>query len=268
MSHFTRTGAAAVEAATTEKEAKQSAHIKFPSGTALKVRILSDKDSVQYYAHSLFGKVPTFVPKVPAERDSRGFVKGNPSVWDLAADLLYKDAKAAKDAGNESAAEKLRNQAYLYKSKPKYLVAFGNLENGEIGFVDLTPNQAKGVFATIGKYAKKLDKLAFELEKSGSSTSTTVTLTPILDMDEDLTEAERANFAKFDGATVDLDIFDGFLYEADEAEQTKFLVTAGFDISRLGLTVGASGSSSDDNVTPIGGDDEGPAEISEGNFPF
>ncbi|MBJ6364200.1 hypothetical protein ACFOQM_23555 [Paenibacillus sp. GCM10012307] len=240
MSQFTKQGAAAVTSATAEKDTGSSAHVPFPSGTTLKVRILSQEDSAEYYAHGIFGKVNTFVPKVPPERNTKGYVTANGSVWDRAADLLYSDAKAAKDSGDEAGAEKIRNQAYLLKSKPRYLVGFGNLENGEIGFVDLTLKQAKGVFAAIAKYAKKLDKLAFELSKSGSSTDTAVSLSPILDMDEDLTEKERANFEKLSGSSFDFAAFDGFLFEADEAEQTKNLVIAGFDIGRLGLSIGAN----------------------------
>ena len=249
MSQFTKRGAAAVESATTEKEAKVSAHVPLPSGTTLKVRILSQEDSAEYYAHGIYGKVNTFVPKVPAERNANGYVTSNPSVWDRAADLLYADAKAESD---EKKAEALRKDAYLLKSKARYLVGFGNLETGEIGFVDLTPKQAKGIFATITKYAKKLDKLAFELSKTGASTDTVVSLSPILDMDEDLTEQERANFDKLAGVTFDFAAFDGFLFEADEAEQTKNLVIAGFDIGRLGLTLGAGAN--EPEAPPIEGD--------------
>jgi hypothetical protein len=169
--------------------------------------------------------------------------------------MLYADAKAAKDAGDEKGAEKLRSEARVYTSKERYLAGFGNLETGEIGFIDLTANQGKALTAAIGKYTKKLDKVAFELSKSGNKTDTVVSLTPILDMDEDLTEAERANFDKLAGVTFDFAAFDGFLYEADEAEQTKNLVIAGFDIGRLGLTLGAGANTPQpDEAPPIEGD--------------
>lgn len=258
MSQFTKRGAAAVSSATAEKETKVSAHVPFASGTTLKIRIKSAEDSAEYYGYGLFGKVNTFVPQVPAERNAKGYVTANPTVWDKAADLLYADAKAAKESGNETLAEKLRNEAYQLKGKARYLVGFGNIETGEDGFVDLTPKQAAGVFAAIGKYAKKLDKVAFELTKSGSSTNTSVTLSPILDMDEDLTDVERANFAKVGEQPFSFDSFEGFLFEADEAEQTKNLVIAGFDIARLGLSIGASASKADDSV-PIPDEDAPPA---------
>ncbi|MFF2886692.1 hypothetical protein [Paenibacillus sp. NPDC057967] len=264
MSQFTKRGTAAVESATADKDTSSSLHVPFPSGTTLKVRIKSAEDSAEYYAHGIFGKVNTFVPKVPAERNAKGYVTANPSVWDSAADLLYADAKAAKDAGDEKGAEEIRKQAYLFKSKARYLIGFGNLETGEDGFVDLTPKQAKGVFAAITKYAKRLDKVAFELTKTGSSTDTAVTLSPVLDMDEDLTEAERANFEKCGAQPFDFAAFEGFLFEADEAEQTKNLVVAGFDIARLGLSIGASGG----NAGKPEAAEYTPIEVTEGKLPF
>lgn len=249
---FTKRGSAAVESATAEKDTKDSIHVPFPSGTSLKVRIKSAEDSAEYYAHGVYGKVNTFVPKTPADRNAKGYVTGNHSVWDRAADLLYADARAAKEAGAPEADVKLiTDKAYLLKSKARYLIGFGNLETGGDGFVDLTPKQAKGVLAAITKYAKKLDKVAFELTKAGSSTDTTVTLSPVLDMDEDLTDQERANFAKCGETPFSFESFEGFLFEADEAEQTKNLVIAGFDIARLGLSIGAAAAKADGDAPPI-----------------
>jgi len=58
------------------------------------------------------------------------------------------------------------------KAKPRYLFGFFNLADGEEIIVDLTKAQARVVVAAIEKYAKKIDKLAFELSKEGSGTST------------------------------------------------------------------------------------------------
>jgi hypothetical protein len=267
MSVFTKRGAAAVESAQAEKDTKVSAHVAFPSGTTIKIRIKSKDDSAEYYAYGVYGKVNTFVPSQSTERNAKGYVTANPSVWDRAADSLYADAKVAKDAGDEAKAEKIRNEAYLLKGKPRYLVGFGNIETGEDGFVDLTPKQAAGVFATITKYEKKLEKLAFELTKSGKSTDTVVTLSPILDMDEDLTEAERKNFAKTGETPFDFENFEGFLFEADEEEQTKNLVIAGFDIGRLGLSIGSSAATPPpaDEAVPV---DDAPFTITDADLPF
>lgn len=257
MSIFTKRGSAAVDSATAEKDTQSSALVSFTSGTSLKVRVKSAEDSVEYYAYGMFGKVNTFVPEKSAERNDRGYVTANPTVWDRAADALYADSKAAKDAGNETLAKEISDEAYNFRGKARYLVAFGSLETGEDIIVDLTQNQAKAVFAAIAKYAKRLDKLAFELAKTGSSTSTVVSLSPIIDMDEDLTEAERKNFAKAGEKPFDFGKFEEALFVADEAEQIKNLVKADFDIGRLGLTYGGGVA---EEVTPIS-DEDAPPEV-------
>lgn len=257
MSIFSKRGSEAVAAATAEKDGKESALVAFPSGTTLKVRVKSAEDSAEYYGYSIFKKVNTFVPKEPAQRNAKGFITGNPTVWDRAAEYYYGMAKQAREAGDEAAAKEYSDAAYLFKGKPRYLMGFGSLETGEDIVVDLSAKQAKTIIAAIQKYAKKLDKIAFELSKSGSSTDTTVTLTPILDMDEDLTEQERANFVKCGEKPFDFAVFEDCLYIADETEQIKNLVVAGFDIGLLGLTLGAGANTSD---TPI--------EIKDEDLPF
>ncbi|WP_235847603.1 hypothetical protein [Paenibacillus tuaregi] len=177
--------------------------------------------------------------------------------------MLYADAKAAKDAGaSEDAVKKITDEAYLYRGKQRFLRAFFDLTTGKDIVVDLSPKQEKTLKAVIEKYAKKLGSIAFELTKTGSSTNAVVALSPIIDMDEDLTEAERANFAKVGEKPFDLAEFETCLYVADEEEQTKNLVVAGFDIARLGLSIGAAASSSAHSTV------EGPIDISEDDLPF
>jgi hypothetical protein len=256
---FTKTGAAAAASAQATAEKTESAIVSFKSGTTLKVRVKSAEDSVEYFGYGMFDRVNTYVPKEPAERNAKGYVTASPSVWDRAEQYLRDQSKAAKDSGDEAAAKTLSDQAYLYKGKPRYLIAFGNLADGKDIVIDLSKKQAAGILATIAKYAKKLGTVAFELSKTGSSTSTSVTLTPVLDMDEDLTEAERANFAKCGEQPFDFAKFEDCLYVADESEQTKNLVIAGFDIGKLGLSLGAAAADSnakpsDDDAPPITGD--------------
>lgn len=239
LSIFTKKGSEAAAAATAEKDTKGSAIVSFNGGTTLKVRVKSADDTVEYYGYGMFGKVNTFVPKQPAERNAKGFITSGATAWDRAADYYYGQSKEAKERGDEKAAEELSKKGYLYKGKPRYLIGLGSLETGEDIVVDLTAKQGKTVIAAMQKYAKKLDKVAFELSKTGSSTDTVVTLTPILDMDEDLTDAERTNFAKCGEKPFDFALFEDCLYLADETEQTKNLVVAGFDIGILGLTLGA-----------------------------
>jgi phage terminase Nu1 subunit (DNA packaging protein) len=252
---FTKVGAAAAEASNNEGGAKESPIVSFKSGTTLKVGVKSVNDVAEYYGYGIYKKVNTFVPKNPAVRNSRGFIDSAPSVWDRAADTLYADAKKAEEAGaSQTEIDAIKDEAYLFRGKKRYLRAFFDLATGKDVVVDLSPKQETQIKAVIEKYAKKLGTIAFELGKTGTSTNAAVALSPIIDMDEDLTDAERANYAKLSEAPFDLESFETCLYVADDAEQTKNLVIAGFDIGRLGLSIGAAAATSatqTEDVTPI-----------------
>ncbi|WP_243711820.1 hypothetical protein [Paenibacillus sp. BK033] len=238
---FTKVGEAAAQATNDNGGAQESPIVTFKSGTTYKVGVKSVNDVAEYYGYGIYKKVNTFVPKNPAERNARGFIESNPSVWDRAADLLYTDAKKAEETGaSEADVKPIRDEAYLFRGKKRYLRAFFDLATGKDIVVDLSPKQETQIKAVIEKYAKKLGKVAFELGKTGQSTNAAVSLSPVLDMDEDLTDAERVNFEKLGAAPFDLESFETCLYVADEAEQVKNLVIAGFDIARLGLSIGAA----------------------------
>ncbi|MED3649989.1 hypothetical protein [Heyndrickxia sporothermodurans] len=214
------------------------------SGTTYKVRVLGVADLITFYSYGIFKKVNSFVAKNPSVKNAKGFAESNFTPWDLAANYYADLKKKAEDAGQTAKADEYKTEASKYRAKQRFALGFIDLTTGEPIIVDLSKKQAQGVHATIKKYETKLGKLAFELSKQGSSTSTVVSLSPVIDMDEDLTDVERANFAKFDGATFDMALFDGLLYEADEKEQIENLVAAGFDISLIGLSIGASNESS------------------------
>ncbi|MNV07208.1 hypothetical protein D3C71_976280 [compost metagenome] len=263
MSLFTKKGEAAVAATNNDGGATESPIVSFKSGSSFKVGVKSLNDLAEYYGYSIYKKVNTFVPKNPATRNTRGFVDANPTVWDRAAELLYADAKAAKDAGaSEDAVKKITDEAYLYRGKQRFLRAFYDLTTGKDIVVDLSPKQEKTLKAVIEKYAKKLGTIAFELTKTGAGTNAVVALSPIIDMDEDLTDEERKNYAKLGDAPFDLEAFETCLYVADEEEQVKNLVIAGFDIARLGLSIGAASSNAPAPTEP------GPIDIEEEELPF
>lgn len=212
----------------------------FKSGTTYKVRVLGTADLIKFYGYGIFKKVNSFVAKNPSVKNAKGFAESNFTPWDLAANYYSELKRKAEDAGQSAKAEEYKAEAGKYRAKERYALGFIDLETGEPIIVDLSRNQAKVVHAVITKYAAKIGKLAFELSKSGSSTSTVVNLSPVIDMDEDLTDKERANFAKYTDKQFDMTLFDGLLYEADEKQQIENLVAAGFDITLIGLSIGAS----------------------------
>lgn len=256
MSMFTKVGAEAAAAGNNEGNGKESPIQSFKSGSVYKVGVKSINDVAEYYGYGMFGKVNTFVPKNPATRNAKGYITGNPTVWDRAADLLYADANAAKEAGaSEDAVKEITSEAYLYKGKKRYLRAFYDLTTGKDIVVDLSPKQEQTIKSVIEDNIDDLDVIAFKLSKKGSGTSAVVSLNAIVKMERDLTEEERANFAKIGDEPFDLSSFETCLYVADEEEQVKNLVIAGFDIARLGLSIGAAtkidATLTNDDVPPV-----------------
>jgi hypothetical protein len=242
MSYIAKKGRAAAESATQEKQDASKALVSFKSGMTIKVRVPSTEDFVEWYCHSVFKKFHS----TPCTKPT-----GTPDLYDKAVDLLYKDAKAAELAGKTDKAEELRNQAYLLKAKPKYLFGFFNLADGQPIVIDVSKKQAQVIIAAIDKFAKKLDKTAFELTKAGASTSTVVSMTPVLDIADDLTDAERKHFEATAGKAFPESLFGEVLYVKAESEQITDLQAFGFDVSRLGVSAGA------DDVTAVddGGDE-------------
>ncbi|MDQ0154964.1 hypothetical protein [Robertmurraya andreesenii] len=210
----------------------------FKSGTTYKVRVLGKADLIRFYSYGIYKKVNSFVAKNPSVKNAKGFPTDNLTPWDKAFQY-YQDLKfKARDEGNAAAEEEYGDLAYQFKPKERYALGFIDLTTGEPIIVDLSKKQAQTIHAVIKKFEKKLGKVAFELAKQGSGQSTTVSLTPFIDMDDDLTDKERENFAKLDGKEFDMALFDGLLYEADEKEQIESLVAAGFDVSLIGLSLG------------------------------
>jgi hypothetical protein len=254
-------GASALGSLNSSGGSGQSAEItSLKSGTTLKIRVKGTEDLAQYYGYGVFKKVYTFVPKNPAERNGRGFVTANPTPWDQAAQYYVDLAKQAEDDGDSKKAEELKAEARKYRGKERYLMGFANLETGEDIIVDLTKPQALAVYETIMEYEEdgQYAEMAFKLSKKGESTSTTVTLTPIVNMAKGLTDDETKHFEATADKPFDHTLFDSVLYEADEAEQIENLVKAGFDVSLIRLSVETSAD--DDEVTPIDDSDASVAD--------
>ena len=239
MSQFT-SGLDALNALNTSNDGGGSGaeFTPFKSGTTLKVKVI-DKAAVQMaYSYGIYKKVNSFVAASPATRDKFGNAVDNLTPWDKAYKYYKSKSEVYTDANGVEASK--------YRAKPRFALAFYDLTDGAIIIVDLSKNQAQSVAATIAKYEKKLGKLAFELSKEGESTSTKVSLTPILDMDEDLTDKERANFEKAP-ESIDAKVFDGIWYEQDEAQMVDLLKQAGFSVSLIGYSDTTSADTSEDS---------------------
>lgn len=236
-------GADALNALNASDEGGSNAEFaSFKSGTTYVVKVLGTADLITFYSYGIYKQVNSFVAKNPSKKSRNGYPVEDLTPWDLAW-KYHKDR--SKDFGDEHSQE-----AAKYRCKQRFAMGFYDLTSGEPIIVDLSKKQAQGVHDVIKKYEKKLDKLAFELSKVGNGTSTAVTLTPIIDMDEDLTPEQRANFDKAP-AQFDMSLFEGLLYEADEDEQIELLIKAGFDVSLIGLETPKKDEAVDEEDLPF-----------------
>lgn len=207
------------------------------SGTTYTVKVVGTKDYFQFYSYGIFNQVDSFCAENPSKKTAKGFPVDNLTPWDLAF-RYYKDL-------SQDWTDEYSQEAQKYKPKSRFAMAFFDLTSGEVIAVDLSAKQHAAVKATIEKYAKKVDKMAFELSKTGESTGTVVSLSPIIDMDEDITPEQRANFEKAP-KEIDMTQFFSAPYLANEKEQIESLIKAGFDVSLIGLSVEEKGAGDED----------------------
>jgi hypothetical protein len=195
------------------------------SGTTYQVKVVGLKDYFQFFSYGIYQQVDSFCAENPSKKTPKGFPIDNLTPWDKAF-RYYKDK-------SEDWTDEYSQKAQLFKPKSRFAMAFFDLTSGEAIAVDLSAKQHAAVKSTIEKYAKKINKMAFELTKTGESTGTVVSLSPLIDMEEDLDEKQRENFKK---APDEIDMTEFFTapYIADEKEQIESLVKAGFDVSLIG----------------------------------
>ncbi len=227
-------GAAALEALN-RKDDEGGKFASFKSGTGYRVRVMGTADLMVFRSYGIFNEINSFVAAEPSTYNAKGYPVSNLTVWDKASEHY---SQLAFDAESEAKTKSLREEARKYRGKERFALGFINLETGEPIIIDVSKKQAAGIHATIVKNEAKLGKKAFELEKTGTGQSTAV-LFSALDL-EDLSAAELKNFEAQDGKEFDHGLFEGLLYEADEAEQIELLVKAGFNVSLIGLEAPAA----------------------------
>lgn len=200
----------------------------FKTGTTYVVKVLGEADLIAFYSYGIYKQLNSFVAKKPSKKSKNGYPVEDLTPFDKAW-RYHKDL--SEDFSDEHGQE-----ASKYRAKQRFAMGFFDLDSGEEIVIDVSKAQGQAIYATIKKYEKKLGKLAFELSKQGQGTSTTVSLTPIIDMDEDLTDKQRANFEKAPNE-FDKSKFEGILFEKDEKEMVEALHQVGFDVTKIGFEV-------------------------------
>lgn len=226
------------------------------SGESIIVKLLGTRDFVAYYVYGSFKpKVNTFAAKNPSKKSKKGYPVEDLTPWDLA--WKYHADKS------EEYRDKHSTEAYKYRPKKRVFFGFYDLDNGKCIVVDFTANQANAIIDTIKNNEKRIDKMAFQLTKQGSSTSTTASLIPLPFIEDDLTEKQLENFNnapdKFDDSK-----YEGLVYEADEDEQLLALDTMGFDVKLIGKELPER--KDEENTEGIGSGEDG--KLIDDDLPF
>ena len=225
--------------ATNEGNGNNTEFTSFKTGSTFYVKVLGTANLISFFSYGIFKQVNSFVAKDPSQKSKAGYPVADLTPWDKAWKYHKDLSQDFSDAHGQEAGK--------YRAKQRFAMGFYDLTSGEPIIVDVSKAQAQAIHAVIMKNEKRLGKFAFELSKSGSGTTTTVSLSPVMDAEEDLTDVQRANFDKAP-AEFDMTLFDGLLFEADEAEQIKLLGQAGFDVKLIGLNAAPSESSPVDNT--------------------
>lgn len=239
--------------------------VKFTSFSAektftVKVPTMSENEDVfqpalmSFFSYGIYKVVNSFVAATPSKKSAKGYPVENLTPWDKAWKFHQDQSKKFQDFHS--------TEANKYRAKLRYAMVFFDLDENKNIVIDVSKDQAAVLYKVMKKYEKKHGKMAFELSKSGTGTNTVVALSPIVDMDEDLTVEQLKNFEKAD-RKVTKTFFDGLLFERNEDQMIAHLMQTGFDISKVGLTApevpGTSGEGTSIGKT---------VEFDEGDLPF
>lgn len=175
--------------------AKSFIHLK--DGQSIKVRIFTPNDFVEYMAHSLY--------------NLRIFTQ--PCIKPTGERCAFCGAAKAEIKEFES-----------LKARPRYLFAFGVLQENAIKVFDASKGQAVRLIDTIKDYDEDLHEVVFLFKRTGNSLDTKYTLSPILKPSSEDLKA----FSFFNHHKVEDSLFDAVLPPKTYEEQCTDLKNAGF----------------------------------------
>lgn len=221
-----RSGLDALNELNRQDESSGGSNVEFSPfrvGTTYTVKIINRGDLIRFFSYGIFGVTNSFVAKNPSTKSQKGWPQENLTPWDKA--FYYHQNRSEEFQDAES------KEAYKYKPKERYGFVFFDLDQGKEIIIDVSKKQAGTLDGVIKKMADKdkLGKTAFEVSKAEGGA---VSITPVLDMEDDLTDKQKENFDKAP-EEIDLTKYHGINYEADEKEMLASLTQAGFDISLI-----------------------------------
>ena len=209
MSMISKRGQEVKDAVNKDNIDLKKVFIRLKDGQSVRVRLLGVQDYVQYKAHS------------------NGFNFG-----------IYTQP-CLKPTGVEcplcKAYEYDKEQYKDLRPSNRYLVAMADLDEGMVRVWDCSKNQLKNLISQIEEYAEQIEdeneEIMFTFKRTGTKTSTTYTLSPII-AKRAKTELAEA-YHSFDDKEVEDSFFEGCLVPRTEAIIMTALRQAGLPVEDI-----------------------------------
>ena len=196
------------------------------SGYRFNVKVRGMEDFIGVLSYGIFEKkINTFIPEKNPTLNKAGYPISDLTPFDKAWQYHMDQSTASKDEESKKAG--------AYRVKPRFAIAFYDLDKEEDIVIDFSQNQASQILGAIKRNELKLGKKAFELAKDGAQQNTVVSLTP-LDLEEPDLTAKQIEAFKNAPEELDRSIFEDLYYTRNEAEMVDALKTAGFDPTLIG----------------------------------
>lgn len=181
---------------------------------SVRVRLLSDVDYIEYFAHGHYTKGVFTQPCIEGT--------GEPCALCKAAQFQGE----VDDKGNSVWKPLSRRRRYIF--------AFADIDEGIIRCLEVSKNQAQKLISAIDEYAEDISDVTFTLKRVGSGKDTSYVLSPIIRLKPE----DQERFRAFDGQSITDEHFVKALRPRTREQQLQELTKAGFpvkEVFKLGL---------------------------------
>lgn len=212
MSIITARGKAARESASMPNESNvdfKKVFIQLKDGESVRVRLLSDLDYVEYFAHGHYTKGIFTQPCIEGTDEPCAFCKA------------AKYQGEVDDKGNPIWKALSRRRRYTF--------AFADIDQGIIRYLDVSKNQAQRLILTIDEYTDDISEIAFSLKRVGDGKDTSYILNPIIRLKPD----DQPKFQAFDGQAITDENFVKAIRPRTREQQLEELTKAGFPVNEV-----------------------------------
>ena len=204
--------------------------IRLKDKEAVKVRLLSAEDFVEYEAISEYNLGVYTQPSREPLGEKDYFIEAG------------KLAKQKADGVDEKFEK-------LFPRK-RYLIAMADIGTGKLRAWDCSKAQFNNFIAQLEEYKELIEdgeQIVFNFKRSGNSTDTTYTLQPVM---KKLTAAEKEAYDSFDEVVADIEFFESLLQPRTPKLQVSVLKEKGFPVEKYFPEVDISEESAEGTEKP------------------